>query len=882
MTRKGSPRQFVIYEKIIEERDAVYAEFPDILLPEIREYLSQRGITLLYGHQADMFNAAMAGENIVITTSTASGKTLSFLLPVLQEILTHPQTRAIFIYPTKALASDQYRAMLPLVEYFGKNKISIGVYDGDTPVNERRKIRNSANIILTNPEMMNTAFLPHHSKFGFDFIFSNLKYIVIDELHAYRGAFGSHLANVFRRVNRVCRYYGSSPQFLCSSATIANPVELAENVCGKRFLLIDDDGSPAPQKRYYFLQPPFILGTNYRATAPSISADLIPEFVMEKRSFIAFCKARKTVEVVLKESRNKLGYDGIQGQNLSNAIAGYRGGYKPQERKEIERKMISGQLQGLVATNALELGIDIGKVDTTLLTGYPGTRASFWQQAGRAGRSGQSSDTYLILDNRPFDQYLAIEPDWLFESSSENAVIDQNNLFIQLAHVRAAAAELPLTLDDIVLFPDLGEIIPVLLSAQELKNENSRFVWCGKDFPAGDYSLRNMDKDRYNLTNIDTAEVIAEMDETQAYREIHEGAIYMHDGQSYLVLNLDLQSRTATAKATDENYYTVPHSTTTLSVIKEQNDRQMGRTKCSFGDVNVNYGIDMFNKLQFHNHQNLGYQELTPKLSKAFDTEGVWIDIPRNIEEVYRRLTPFKGNFINYWKNYFDGLGFALQNAAMMTTMATQGDIGATSLQNTETDPIVTAICIYDLFVGGLGYAEKAYENIEKILDNAIRMVSGCKCLDGCPACVGDYNLDKAVVLWGLKNLYKETAPPESIKEPPVPKETITKRPFSFDSLVDEWRAFTEFIFNKGEYLSDFISSIRSVRIESPKLILLLNNDFYGAWLLESDNKIKLQNMISHYVDVPRDFDIGVYIEQSETKSQLDKLERRYHDLTSG
>ncbi|NLC40411.1 MAG: DEAD/DEAH box helicase, partial [Clostridiaceae bacterium] len=616
MTERESQRQFIIYQKVIEKRKAVYAEHPDTMLPTIKEYLSQSGITQLYQHQADMFNTTRAGENVVITTPTASGKTLAFLLPVLQEILTTPSTRAIFIYPTKALTSDQYRAMLPVVDYFGKNKISIGVYDGDTPVNERSRIRNSANIILTNPEMINMAFLPRHNSNSF--IFSNLKYIVIDELHSYRGTFGSHLANIFRRLNRVCRYHTSSPQFLCSSATIANPVELAQNICGKPFTLIENDGSPAPQKHYNIVQPPLVSGDSYRVPAASISANLIPEFVMERRSFIAFCKSRKTVEVVLKEARDKLSYDGIQGQDFSSAISGYRGGYTPLERKDIESKMISGRLQGLVSTNALELGIDIGKVDTTILTGYPGTRASFWQQAGRAGRSGQSSHTYLVLDNLPFDQYIAIEPDWLFVNSSENAVIDKNNLFIQLANVRAAAAELPLTLDDAALFPDLGEIIPVLIRAKELRSEHGKFVWCGQEFPAGAYSLRNMDQERYKVINSVTGNPITEMDETQAFREIYEGAIYMHDGQSYQVLSLDLHSRTAIAKATIENFYTVPFAGTSLSIIKEHKGTEIGRTRYHFGDVNVNYMVSGYKKLQFHNHQNLGFQELEQKLSKAF------------------------------------------------------------------------------------------------------------------------------------------------------------------------------------------------------------------------------------------------------------------------
>lgn len=882
MAKRESQRQYVIYEKIVNRRDAVYAEFPDTLSLQIKEYLLQCGIKQLYKHQADMYNNANEGKNIVITTSTASGKTLSFLLPVVQEIFNNPSTRAIFIYPTKALASDQYRAMLPLVDFLGKNKISIGVYDGDTPVNERSKIRNCANIILTNPEMLNSAFLPLHNNHGFNFIFSNLKYIVIDELHSYRGAFGSHLANVIRRLNRICKYYFSSPQYLCSSATIANPIELAENICGKPFFLIENDGSPAPQKQYYVLQPPMVHGSkdiDYRIPASSISADLIPEFILENRNFIVFCKARKTVEVVLKESRNKLSFDGIQGQDFSDSISGYRGGYTAQERKEIEQKMISGTLQGLVSTNALELGIDIGKVDTTILTGYPGTRASFWQQAGRAGRSGQSCDTFLILDNLPFDQYISIEPDWLFENSSENAVIDKNNLYIQLAHIRAAAAELPLTLDDVSIFPDVGEIIPVLISAKELKSENGRYVWHGKEFPAGDYSLRNMDKERYILTNSDTSAFITEMDETQAFREIHKGAIYMHDGQSYQVLSLDLQSKTAIGKPTDENFYTEPFIITILSIIKKQKSTEFGRTKCHFGDINVNDIVGGYKKIQFHNHQNLGFQELELPLSKAFDTEGVWIDIPENVKEVFRQPSPFRSDVKDSWKNYYDGLGFALLNAMMMKTMTTREEIGVTSLQYVKTSTNGIAICIYDLFVGGLGYSEKAFDIIEEIIDNAIRMVNGCKCIDGCPACVGDYHLDKYTVLWGLKNLYEEIDPPKDLKSIPTPKVTIIEKPFSFDKIENEWPTFTEYLLKKGEYLSYFISSIKSVRLDSQKLILILKNDFYKTWLLENDNKTMLKNTISQYVDAPDGFDIYAEIEQNENKEMKEKIERRYNDL---
>ena len=353
-------RDLTIYTKTIPAHPASFTDFPSALHPDIRIYLTSHNIPRLYTHQAEMFEKAQSGENVVITTSTASGKTLSFLLPVLQAVLDNPLTRAIFVYPTKALAADQYRALQPILEYFGAGRISAGVYDGDTMQAERSRIRKSTNIILTNPEMLNAAFLPNHSKYGFDFIFTNLKYVVIDELHSYRGAFGAHLANIFRRMKRVCGYYRSKPQFLCSSATIANPVELAGRICGEQFLLINRDGSAAPEKEYRIIQPPEIKGSNDkiygRRSASTVAADLIPELVEEDRHFIAFGRSRRNVEVILKESRDKLDAAGFLSHGDSGKIAGYRGGYTPLERREIERKMTEGELSGLVSTNALELG----------------------------------------------------------------------------------------------------------------------------------------------------------------------------------------------------------------------------------------------------------------------------------------------------------------------------------------------------------------------------------------------------------------------------------------------------------------------------------------------------------------------------------------------
>ncbi len=923
-----------IYKKIIPEKSAIYADFPASLSQEIREYLHSRNIPRLYTHQAEMYGAAMGGSNVVITTSTASGKTLGFLLPVLQQILKNPLTRAVFLYPTKALASDQYRALAPVLEYFGPGRISAGVYDGDTMPAERSRIRKSANIILTNPEMLNSAFLPNHSKHGFDFIFSNLKYIVIDELHSYRGAFGAHLTNIFRRMKRICNYYQSAPQFLCSSATIANPVELAEKICGSAFVLISKDGSPAPEKEYRIIQPPQIKGSNDkvygRKAASAVASELICQLVEEGRHFITFAKSRRNVEVILKESRDKLDAAAFLSSGHSESIAGYRGGYTPLERKEIERKMLSGELTGLVSTNALELGIDIGRLDSTVLAGYPGTRASFWQQTGRAGRNGERCVNYLILANQPFDQYIAIDPEWLFSRESENAIVDPDNLLIELAHVRAAAAEMPLTMDDIGLFPDLGEIIPVLLNAEEVKSLSGRFAWAGPAFPAGDYSLRNMDKTRFQLildesktasgeTGSNGARLITEMDESQAYHEIHPGAIYMHEGMLYEVLKLDLASRTAWAVPFSGNYYTVPAGEMDTKILQVFEETDYGRTQVHFGDINLNEVIYMFKKLQFHNHQNLGYVELPQPLQKDYDTESTWIDIPENVIEVYHSLLLPAANGELALNNHFEGISHAIKNAAMMVTMTAGDDIDAVisggvirmDEENTSDDAMCmdgrttaeketvmisgmeseeadeternvfgqqVSLYIYDRYEGGLGYSEKIYDLVPQIIDNAIRMVSGCTCKNGCPACVGDYSLDKKMVLWGLKNLKEETDPPQYCGKYEEKERPVIRKKYSFSKLQEQWPMLCETAAKNGESGAAFLRTVKQVEVKEHCLALTVENAFYQTWLQEPENRRKLENILRRYVECPAGMKLEMLAEEDfdQSKKRKGKLQRRY------
>lgn len=883
-------KEVSIYEKTIPERKAQYVEFPERMRPEIKDYLNSQGIEQIYTHQAEMFRKAAEGENIVITTATASGKTLSFLLPVLQEILENPLSRAVFLYPTKALASDQYRALQPIISYFGENRIQAGVYDGDTPVSERARIRKNANIILTNPEMLNGAFLPNHSKFGFDFIFANLKYIVIDELHTYRGAFGSHLANVFRRVGRICRYYNSHPQYLCSSATISNPVELASEICSQPFVQVSNDGSPAAARRYVLIQPPKIMGRDNRylgqVQTNSVAADMIPDLVENERSFITFAKSRRNVEVILKEARDKLASESFFGKSLIDKISGYRGGYTPLERKEIENKMVSGALRGLVSTNALELGIDIGKVDTTVLAGYPGTRASFWQQTGRAGRSGMQSNNYMILDNQPFDQYIAINPGWLFDGASETAVIDKNNLLIELAHIRAAAAEIPLTLDDISVFPDLGETIPVLLRASELSSMNGKFAWSGNAFPAGDFSLRNIDKIKYKLINQENHKEITEMDEMQAFHELHTGAIYLHDGIQHQVLRLDTESHTAFAIPFNGNYYTMPGSNTDIRILQKSMEQEYRRTRIAFGDVNVNEVVYMYKKLQFHNHQNLGYEALEKPLGKDFDTESTWIKIPDNVVKAYRGLLQESADGKYVRNNHFEGICYAIKNAAMMKTMTEREDIGTTMSNNAISfvdhfDEEVY-LFIYDKYIGGLGYAEKMYDLMPEIIQNAIDLVGGCRCEKGCAACIGDYRLDKKMVLWGLQNLLEELETPKDVAVIQYAPSVFKRKEFTFAQLPDRWQEFCTYLKKNGDTMADFLSTVSSVRIEGKQIILQLDNVFYHQWVMEPANQKSLSNIFTYYTEAPDH--VRIQVEMPETVERqaetISKLEKRYHNLT--
>lgn len=864
----------IVGEIKIDKRHGEYVEIPEEMSDELSSYLKASGIEKLYSHQGEMFKRALRGENLIITTSTASGKTLSFLLPVVEKILKDPTAKAIFVYPTKALAHDQFRNFLPLIEYFGEGRIQAGIYDGDTPSNERARIRKNANIILTNPEMLNSAFLPNHSLYGFNHIFSRLKFFIMDELHVYRGAFGSHMANILRRMNRVCRYYKSNPQFLFSSATIANPLELAENMTGERFNHIQRDGSPGSEKKVYIWQPPYVRDTEYRKTPEEEASEFIPDLVQENLRFITFCKSRREVEVVLKEARDRLcNIENMPtlGRDLSDKISGYRGGYTPEERKDIEEKLSKGLITGVVATNALELGIDIGDLELAISCGFPGTKASFWQQIGRSGRRGEGALGLLILDVSPIDQYIAINSEWLIKTGVENAVIDKNNLFIQLAHVRAAAAEMPLSLDDASMFLDLGEIVPVLIKAGELKNDGGVFVWKGKDFPSGDFSLRNISSDIYKVINKQNGVMLTEMDEYQAFHEVYPKAIYIHDGMQYIVEKLDLINRIAEVVPVDMNYFTVPFTETAVSIIKEFKSKELARTQAFFGDVSIKEAVPAYKMIQFHNRQNLGFEPIRENLFTELETEGMWFLIPQDVDNLINAYTQF---------NYYNGIKHALLTAARMRTMATSEDIGGTVFNTVEKEGEVKRayVILYDLYPGGLGFTEKAFDFSNEILSEAISLVKNCRCKDGCPACVGDYHLDKKLVLWGLTGMLEESKAPVDIKIDIPNANVYEEKAFDFMDMPNKWGEFIAFLNKKSESFAQFLNTITSVKTSGSMLLLRVEVPFFKEWIMEFSNRKKIENIIRRYVNLPQGFSIDVEI--SEGDSKIEKILRRYDDLT--
>lgn len=885
MLKGGRFSDRIIATHDIPPRDAQFAPIPATLHPALHEALSQRKIDQLYSHQAEMIDHALAGDDVVITTGTASGKSLAFLLPVLQTLMEDPSARAFLLYPTKALARDQLRAILSLAEELraggeGGRRIEAGVYDGDTPPSQRKRIRDRANLVLTNPDMLNAGLIPAHGRQGMNHLFRNVRYVVIDELHTYRGAFGAHFANLMRRFLRLCKHYGSRPRFLASSATIANPAELAETLCHRPFKLVERDGSPSGGKTIHFWLPP-LLDDDVRRSVVSEMAQLVPHLIEKRHKTIAFTRSRKETEIILKESRDQLAHV-HRDHDESHLLAAYRGGYKPSERRKVELDLIEGRLMGVISTNALELGIDIGSLEVVVQGGFPGTRASFWQQLGRAGRRGDKAHAIVLLAMSPIDQYIAQDPGWLLNQEAEHAVVDPDNLAVQLAHIRSAAGELPLTIDDAAVWPDLSEIIPVLLEAGELREVRGTWHWTGNAFPAGDFSLRNSDGDRFKVVNRISGETLTEMTRPQTYREAHPRAIYLHDGVQYLVEELDLVGHRSVVVPVDQNFYTQPDVRTHIEVLVTQEMQDIALTQGNFGDVRVDETVVGFKMLQFHNHENLGYERLHQELQMKLETEAVWWVVPERV------LAALGGEP----RDVVRGLVHALRVVARLKTMAERSDLLATSFTFTDDNDgrTRTAVVCYDNHPGGIGFAAKAYDFVDVLPREALALVQGCACSAGCPACVGSFTISKNAVAWGLANLFTETPPPRGMhayrRPPSRPRPLVEpreQRKFTWEQLEERWQAFCEHLTRSGEHGADLLSQrVQRAEIRGNKLVLHVHSPGLVRWIQGEETRRQLRNTIKAHVLTPKGWRLAAEVstEEAATASRrLHRVRRRLEDM---
>ena len=710
--------------RVMPERRAEYGNYPENLDTRVIDVLRRKGIERPYIHQSQAIEAAIARRDFVVVTPTASGKTLCYNVPVLDSILKDESARALYLFPTKALSSDQVAELYSMIEDMGSD-IKAYTYDGDTPASARTAIRQAGHVVVTNPDMLHQGILPHHAKWVK--LFENLRYVVIDEIHAYRGVFGSNLANVLRRLKRICAFYGSDPTFICCSATIQNPRELAETMTGKEMLLIDRNGAPAGERHVVFYNPPVVNAQlGIRAGSIPETRNIAAGMLKAGVQNIVFARARLTVEVLVRYLKDMVR------DPLGNAgkVRGYRGGYLPTQRREIERELRAGNITTVVSTNALELGIDIGQLDACVLCGYPGTIASTWQQAGRAGRRGSVSLLVVVASSSPLDQYIINHPDYFFEQSSEQALINPDNLFILLNHVKCAAYELPFEDEESFAgLEDTPELLGYLEDQSILRRVGGRYYWMAEEFPQAGINLRSASDQNFLIVDITDPKkhrVIGEMDRFTVPMLLHQYAIYMHEGTQYQVEKLDFDDKKGYVRRVDVGYYTDADLTTSLKVLDQFETESAGPLEKARGEVLVSSIVTVFKKIKFDTHENLGWGPVTlPELE--MQTTACWWTLPDGMEESFER-EPLKNAMI--------GLAHLIRHIAPMYLMCAPQDI---SVVYHVKDPFTgkPTIYLYDSVPGGIGLSDRVYEMELTLLERAMEMLKACPCPDGCPSCVG-------------------------------------------------------------------------------------------------------------------------------------------------
>ena len=720
---------------------ASFSPFPDDTDERLRSALAVRGIEQLYTHQAEAFQHVLRGRNVVTITPTASGKTLCYNAPVLDAILKDQATRALYLFPTKALAQDQLaelHALSETVTHGTDARIGVFTYDGDTPSDARRAVRGKAHVVLSNPDMLHSGILPHHPRWAK--LFENLRFVVIDELHAYRGVFGSHLANILRRLRRVCRHYGSDPVFICSSATIANPRELAEGLTGGRFELVEKNGAPRGEKFFLFVNPPVVnaeLGIRRSYLAETRRVAL--EFLRQNLQLIVFAQSRLAVEILTTYLKDA--FHGPPG--AADVIRGYRGGYLPNRRREIERGLRDAQVRAVVSTNALELGIDIGALDVSVMAGYPGTIAATWQRAGRAGRRTTRSAAVLVASSAPVDQFVVRNPSYFFDGSPEHALINPDNLHILVDHVKCAAFELPFSDHDQFGSVDLQEVLRVLGEEGFVHHADGQWNWTNESYPADAVSLRSVSSDNFIVVDTTNDErVIGETDFTSGPSTLHEKAIYIVEGALYQVERLDFDGRKAYVRAVDCDYYTDAITYTKVTILDTFESEAAVTAERSHGEVHVVSRVVGFKKIKFYTNENVGSGELDLP-EQQMHTSSYWLTIPAGVMQSLPFATDDKRDGVV-------GLAFAMRNIAQLLLMCDGHDIGISvdggSVERqvrtggTGTTPAIAAephIFVYDNYPGGIGFSRPLYEMHAQLLVRSQELIDGCPCGSGCPSCVG-------------------------------------------------------------------------------------------------------------------------------------------------